>query len=111
MISESRAQRLIEEFEDGSTLDFGGFSIRHGIASVLDHVADTESIYSDIEGINCVPVYVLKELVEALTAPTLLERALSGDAASARKFLHQSGFIDEHGNLMPQYQSPKVVDQ
>ena len=24
MISESRVQRLIEEFEDGSTLDFGG---------------------------------------------------------------------------------------
>lgn len=105
MISESRVQRLVEEFEDGSTWDFGGFSIRHGIASVLDHVADTESIYPDSESIDCVPVYVLKELVEALTAPTLLERALSGDAASARQFLHQAGFTDEQGNLMPQYQS------
>ena len=51
------------------------------------------------------PVYVLKELVEALTAPTLLERALNGDVASARQFLRQAGFIDEQGNLMPQYQS------
>ena len=50
-------------------------------------------------------------MVEVLIAPTLLERALSGDTASARKFLHQSGFIDEHGNLMPQYQSPKAIDQ
>ena len=111
MISESRVQRLIEEFEDGSTLDFGGFSIRHGIASVLDHVADTESIYPDSESSACVPVYVLKEMVEALTAPTLLERALSGDAASARQFLRQAGFIDEHGNLMPQYQSTKEVSK
>lgn len=111
MISESRVQRLIEEFEDGAALEFGGFSIRHGIAATLKHIVDTEATYADSESSYSVPACVLEEMVEALAAPTLLERALSGDAASARQFLHQSGFIDEHGNLMPQYQSTKEVDK
>lgn len=111
MISESRVQRLIEEFEDGAALEFGGFSIGHGIAATLKHIVDTEATYADSESSYSVPACVLEEMVEALTAPTLLERALSGDAASARQFLRQAGFIDEQGNLMPQYQSAKEVDK
>ena len=111
MISESRVQRLIEEFEDGAALEFGGFSIGHGIAATLKHIVDTEAIYADSESSYSVPACVLEEMVEALAAPTLLERALSGDAASARQFLRQAGFIDEHGNLMPQYQSTKEVSE
>ena len=105
MISESRVERLIQEFECGAAVGLGGSSIRLGIAATLKHVVDTEATYAHSEGCYSVPAYVLEEMVEALAAPTLLEHALSGDAASARQFLHQAGFIDEHGNLMPQYQS------
>jgi hypothetical protein len=46
MTSKARAQRLVDEFEQGR--DFaGGFSIRHGIAAVLRHLADTHDSYSD----------------------------------------------------------------
>ena len=106
MISESRVERLIEEFEDGAALEFGGWSIGHGIAATLKHIVDTEAIYTDSESFYCVPACVLEEVVEALTAPTLLERALNGDVASARQFLRQAGFIDEQGNLAPPYQPP-----
>ena len=111
MISESRVQWLIQEFECGAAVGLGGSSIRLGIAATLKHIVDTEATYADSESSYSVPACVLEEMVEALAAPTLLERALSGDAASARQFLHQSGFIDEHGNLMPQYQSTKEVDK
>lgn len=111
MISESRVERLIQEFECGAAVGLGGSSIRHGIAATLKHIVYTEATYADSESSYSVPACVLEEMVEALAAPTLLERALSGDAASARQFLHQSGIIDEHGNLMPQYQSTKEVDK
>ena len=37
-------------------------------------------------------------------APTLLERAMKGDATAAKQFLHKAGFTDAQGQLLPQYQ-------
>ena len=42
--------------------------------------------------------------VEALEAPTLLERAMKGDAAAAKQFLYEAGFTDKQGYFLPQYQ-------
>ena len=99
MTSDTRAQRLVDEFEIGASLDSGfggiGFSIRHGIAAVLEHLCDTEDVIS---------YYLLKELAAALTAPTLLDRAMNGDAAAAKQFLHKAGFTDKQGQWLPQYQ-------
>ena len=98
MTSDTRAQRLVDEFEIGASLDSGfggiGFSIRHGIAAVLEHLCDTEDVIS---------YYLLKELAAALTAPTLLDRAMNGDAAAAKQFLHEAGFTDQQGQWLPQY--------
>jgi hypothetical protein len=97
MTSNARAQRLINEFEQGR--DFaGGYSVRHGIAAVLRHLADTDDDW-DSE-----PARVLRQHAEALTAPTLLERAMAGDAAAAKQFLHEAGFTDKQGYFLPQYQ-------
>ena len=43
-------------------------------------------------------------LAAALTAPTLLERAMAGDATAAKRFLHEAGFTDKQGQWLPQYQ-------
>jgi len=107
MTSEARAQRLIEEFEDASALDFGGFSIRHGIAAVLRHIADTEG---DAKNWYAVSARTLEDLADALTAPTLLERAMAGDAAAARQFLREAGFTDANGNWLPQFQPSQESD-
>jgi hypothetical protein len=97
MTSNARAQRLINEFEQGR--DFaGGYSVRHGIAAVLRYLADTDDDW-DSE-----PARVLRQHAEALTAPTLLERAMAGDAAAAKQFLHEAGFTDKQGYFLPQYQ-------
>jgi hypothetical protein len=99
MTSNTRAQRLVDEFEEGASLDFGkGFSIRHGIAAVLRHLADTDGDW-DSE-----PARVLRQHADALTAPTLMERAMAGDATAARQFLHEAGFTDKQGQWLPQYQ-------
>ena len=106
----SPAQRLVDEFEQGR--DFaGGFSIRHGIAAVLRHIADTEDYTEDdMESWHGVPRRTLEGLAAALTAPTLLERAMSGDATAARQFLHKAGFTDNQGQWLPQYQPiPKAT--
>ena len=93
----SRAQRLIEEFEEGE-------SVREGIAKVLLHLAVTWDNYSDGEEYwHGVTVDTLEEFATELTAPTLLDRALAGDKEAARQFLHEAGFTDEHGNLHPRY--------
>jgi hypothetical protein len=94
----SRAQRFIEEFELGSTT-------RHGIANVLEHLAEAW------DGERIIPVSLLHAISELhaisdeLTAPTLLDRALAGDKDAARQFLYEAGFIDEDGNLHPRYSS------
>jgi hypothetical protein len=98
MTSSYRAQRLIDEFEDAAYLDGGSYSIRHGIAAVLRHLADTDDDW-DSE-----PARVLRQHAEALTAPTLLDRAMAGDATAARQFLHEAGFTDKQGQWLPQYQ-------
>ena len=104
MTSNTRAQRLVDEFEQGR--DFaGGFSIRHGIAAVLRHIADTEDYTEDdMESWHGVPRRTLEGLAAALTAPTLLERAMAGDATAAKQFLHEAGFTDKQGQWLPQYQ-------
>lgn len=104
MISGSRAQRLVDEFEDAAYLSLSGFSIPHGIAAVLRHLADTEGVYADDEGPCAVPVGLLNELADKLVEPSLLERATKGDAAAARQLLRECGFMDEKGNWLPQYQ-------
>ena len=70
MTSASRAQRLIDEFEEGASLDFGkGFSFRHGIAAVLRHIADTEDYTEDdMESWHGVPRRTLEGLAAALRA-------------------------------------------
>ena len=102
MTSESRAQRLVDEFEEAAGKSTGNRrKIRHGIAAVLRHIADTESI---APWWRVVPASVLEGMAAALTAPSLLDRAMAGDAAAARQFLLEAGFTDEQGQLLPQYQ-------
>ena len=97
----SRAQRLIGEFE-------GAANTRYGIAKVLMHVAHA---WSDSESWYAVPASTLMQLAAELTAPTLLERAMAGDATAARQFLHEAGFTDKNGQWLPQYQpEPEALD-
>ena len=108
-----RAQRLLDEFQegaDGPYIDLAsGYSVRHGIAAVLRHIADTEESFvdCDTESMCGVPTSTLLRFVEELTAPTLLDRAMAGDAKAARQFLHEAGFTDADGQLMPQYRTPE----
>jgi hypothetical protein len=104
MTSETRAQRLLDEFEEGAYRDSGSYSVRHGIAAVLRHLADTEYQYADMESFYGVPRRTLEDLADALTAPTLLQRAMLGDTTAARQFLHEAGFTDKQGQWLPQYQ-------
>jgi hypothetical protein len=109
MTSDSRAQRLVDEFEQAASF-YGGFSVRHGIAAVLRHLADTDALavsaalYGDMESFYAVPTNTLEDLADALEAPTLMERALAGDATAAKQFLHEAGFTDKYGQWLPQYQ-------
>ncbi len=105
MISDSRAQCLVDEFEDAAHLASGGFSIPHGIAGVLRRLADVEGLYADDESSCAVPVGLLNELADKLTEPSLLERAMKGDAVAAKQFLYEAGFTDGDGDWLPQYQN------
>jgi len=97
----SRAQRLLDEFEEAA-------NVRYGIAKVLMHVA---SAWSDSESWYAVPSSTLMQLAAELTAPTLLERAMAGDATAARQFLYEAGFTDKDGQWLPQYQPiPETTD-
>ena len=105
MICLSRAQRLVDEFEEAATDWEGGkYNIRQGIAGVLRHLAYTEAGYSDNESWYAIPQRKLQDLADALTAPTLIERAMAGDATAAKQFLHEAGFTDKQGQWLPQYQ-------
>lgn len=102
---DTRAQRLVDEFEEAATDWEGGkYNIRHGIAGVLRHIADTDSQYGDMESFYAIPTRTLEDLADALEAPTLLERAMKGDAVAAKQFLHEAGFTDKQGQWLPQYQ-------
>ena len=103
MISESRAQRLVDEFEEAACF-YEGYNVRHGIAAVLRHLADTDAQYGDMESWYAVPTRTLEDLADALEAPSLLERAMKGDATAAKQFLHEAGFTDKQGQWLPQYQ-------
>ena len=100
MISNTRVQRLIDEFEEAASF-YAGYSIRHGIAAVLRHIADTDSQYGDMESFYAVPTRTLEDLADALEAPTLLERAMNGDASAAKQLLHEAGFTDKQGQWLP----------
>jgi hypothetical protein len=93
----SRAQRLIDEFEEAQ-------DTRHGIAKVLTHLAGA---YGDPESWYAVPESTLIQLAAELTAPTLLDRAMAGDRQAAWQFLLELGLIDEHGQLTGPYR-PKA---
>lgn len=96
-----RAQRLVEEFEEGE-------SVRHGLANVLYHLTAAWDSYSDdttLVGVRC---STLEDLAEELLAPTLFERALAGDPKASREVLQQMGVIDADGHLTPQYQ-PRIL--
>ena len=111
MASATRIQRLIDEFEDAADGWGNKYNIRHGIAAVLRHLADTDAQYGDMESWYAVPVRTLEDLADALEAPTLLDRAMNGNATAARQFLHESGFTDKQGQRLPQYQSiPEATD-
>jgi hypothetical protein len=103
MTSDTRAQRLVDEFEEAASF-YEGYSIRHGIAAVLRHLADTDAQYGDMESFYAVPTRTLEDLADALEAPTLLERAMKGDASAAKQFLYEAGFTDKQGYWLPQYQ-------
>jgi hypothetical protein len=100
----SRAQRLIEEFEEGD-------DVRHGIANVLKYLANAWDSYSDgDEYWHGVTTDTLEDFMVELTAPTLLDRALAGEKDAARQFLFEAGFIDEHGQLTAPYRSKDLND-
>lgn len=103
MTRNARARRLVDEFEEGASfLGGGGISIRHGIAAVLRHLATTEG---DPESWGAVPARTLEDLADSLEEPTLFDRAMAGDAAAARQFLHEAGYTDANGNWLPKYQT------
>ena len=100
MTNNTRAQRLVDEFEEAAGF-YEGYSVRVGIAAVLRHIAETEY---DMESWHSVPQRRLQDLADALEAPTLLERAMEGDASAAKQFLYEAGFTDKQGQWLPQYQ-------
>jgi hypothetical protein len=109
MTSESRAQRLVDEFEEAAYLEGGSNSIRHGIAAVLRHLSDSCAQYGDEESFYAIPARTLEDIAEDLTDPTLLENVMAGDVTAARQLLHQAGFTDERGQWLPQYQPPDEI--
>ena len=108
--SNARAQRLIDEFTEAAALDSGGFSVRHGIAAVLRHIIATEAQYGEEGALYAVSARTLEDLADVLTAPTLLDRAMAGDATAARQFLHEADFTDQHGQWLPQFQPQETND-
>ena len=91
-----RAQRLIEEFEEGA-------NIAEGLANVLFHLAAAWHDYSDDTTLVGVRSAILEDLASELTAPTLLDRALAGDPEASRQVLQQMGVIDANGQLTEKY--------
>jgi len=99
----SRAQRLIDEFEEGR-------DTRHGIANVLLHLAVAWDSYSDDTTLIGVRCSILEDMAEELTAPSLLDRALAGDRKAARQFLQEVGLIDANGQLIAPYRPEDLND-
>jgi hypothetical protein len=57
---------------------------------------------TDEEIMELMPQQMRDDLAAA--APTLLDRAMAGDATAAKQFLHKAGFTDRQGRWLPQYQ-------
>lgn len=101
---DDHAELLVEEFEEGE-------SVRQGIARVLTRITETLDSYIDEdESDHVVRISVLQGLIEKLSAPSLLERALAGDRAAAREFLQQLGMIDADGQLVAPYRPEDLKD-
>ncbi len=103
MTSKARADRILDEFTEGAYRGERHTSIRHGLARVLRHLAEAAG-YAAEDSWYAVPANTLTDLADALEAPTLLDRAMSGDRQAARQFLHESGFTDTSGNWLPHFQ-------
>ena len=69
MTSDSRADRILDEFTEGAYHGGRHTSIRHGIAAVLRHLAATDAQYGDMESWYAVPARTLEDLADALEAP------------------------------------------
>lgn len=105
MTSATRAQRLVNKFEEAATdRESGKYNIRYGIAAVLRYLTDIDTQYNDMESFYAIPAHILDNLADTLEAPTLLECAINGDSNAAKKFLHEAGFTDKQGQWLPQYQ-------
>jgi|GEM_PF-4257387 len=99
----SRAQRLIEEFEEGA-------NVAEGLSNVLFHLAAVWDSYSDdttLVGVRC---STLEDIGSELIAPTLLDRALAGDPEASRQILQKMGVIDANGQLTEQYRPYEVKE-
>ena len=59
---------------------------------------------ADFDGVHALIDRARAALAEQPVEPTLMERALAGDATAAKQFLHKAGFTDQHGQWLPQYQ-------
>jgi len=68
MTSSSRADRILDEFTEGAYHGARHTSIRHGLAAVLRHLADTDAQYGDMESWYAVSVRTLEDLADALEA-------------------------------------------
>ena len=66
MTSDTRADRILDEFTEGAYHGGRHTSIRHGIAAVLRHLADTDAQYDVVESWYAVPVQTLEDLADAL---------------------------------------------
>ena len=73
------------------------------VDDALRLVAATDRLDAAVLDVNLRGAMVYP-VADALTAPTLMERAMGGDATAARQFLHQAGFTDKEGQWLPQYQ-------
>jgi len=122
MTSDTRADRILDEFTEGAYHGGRHTSIRHGIAAVMYElvgrvVPEEHAPYSvdPPESMNTIAIFAahaertrlrgeLVEIIAELTAPTLMERAINGDATAAKQFLHEAGFTDKYGQWLPQYQ-------
>jgi hypothetical protein len=66
MTSNTRADRILDEFTEGAYHGGRHTSIRHGLAAVLRHIADTDARFGVMESWYAVPVRTLEDLADAL---------------------------------------------
>jgi hypothetical protein len=69
-ISQTRADRLLEEFEEAAYVDLGVYNISRGIAALLRHIAATESGYGNEESFCAVRTQTLEDMADKLDPQT-----------------------------------------